>query len=313
MEQPGGAASLSDFLCTEDRTCLDAGDDDPAEPCSAASLSAMDGGEEEGEEEESVVFLNDSALSDTEEYIGILVSRESAFRSAGGGAAGGGGDWLRCARSGAVRWILKARGRLRFSLHSAYVSVTYLDRFLLRRTIDRCQPWVMQLLSVACLSLAAKMEEIRVPPLPEFPSGDYQFDSRAIQRMELLVLNTLEWRMSPITPFVYLSFFAIKLAGDVAAGEKLFYRAVGFIFSTIEGMNLGDFRASAVAAAAIFAASGKVPTETSMRVISTSGSPPIGQVFACYKTMIQESRSSQSGPGPRGADMGCKRRRDGAD
>ncbi|CAA6667411.1 unnamed protein product [Spirodela intermedia] len=307
MEQPGGAASLSDFLCTEDRTCLDARGRRPAEPCSAASLSAMDGCEEEGEEEESVVFLNDSALSDTEEYIGILVSRESAFRS----VAAAPPVRRRLVEMRPVR-RRPARGRLRFSLHSAYVSVTYLDRFLLRRTMT-CQPWVMQLLSVACLSLAAKMEEIRVPPLPEFPSGDYQFDSRAIQRMELLVLNTLEWRMSPITPFVYLSFFAIKLAGDVAAGEKLFYRAVGFIFSTIEGMNLGDFRASAVAAAAIFAASGKVPTETSMQVISTSGSPPIGQVFACYKTMIQESRSSQSGPGPHGADMGCKRRRDGAD
>lgn len=168
----------------------------------------------------------------------------------------------------------QARAHLRFSLHSAYVSVTYLDRFLLRRTIDvnpdldpiicvtifilflgrrenssmiltggwgpvdlqSGQPWVMQLLSVACLSLAAKMEEIRVPPFPEFPAGEYQFDSGAIQRMELLVLNTLEWRMSPVTPFVYLSFFATKLAGDVAGGgEELFYRAVGFIFSTIEG------------------------------------------------------------------------------
>lgn len=109
MEQPGGATSLSDFLCTEDRACLDAGDDDPAEPGAAASLSATGGGneEEEEEEDEGVAFLNDSALSETEQYIGILVSRESAFPS--GGGSGGGGDWLRCARSGAIRWILQVR------------------------------------------------------------------------------------------------------------------------------------------------------------------------------------------------------------
>lgn len=74
--------------------------------------------------------------------------------------------------------------------------------------------WAFQLLSVACLSLAAKMEECDVPALSEFPLQDYNFESQVIQRMELLVLTTLEWRMGFITPFPLLPCFITKLCNQ---------------------------------------------------------------------------------------------------
>lgn len=98
------SASVADLLCTEDGACLD-------------------GPEEDGGGVDGVAFVGDSALSESEdEYIGLLVSRESSgfegscgggggcFSSSGSGepsAAAAGGDWLKSARSGAVRWILK--------------------------------------------------------------------------------------------------------------------------------------------------------------------------------------------------------------
>ena len=88
---------------------------------------------------------------------------------------------------------------------------------------------------MACLSLASKMEECRPPALSEYELEEYQFSSNVIQRMELLVLNTLEWRMSSVTPFSYLGYFASKL--ECKSGRKdLFSRAIGFIFAIIEGI-----------------------------------------------------------------------------
>ncbi|MQM14614.1 hypothetical protein Taro_047548 [Colocasia esculenta] len=291
MEDSGCSGFFSNLLCQEDETCLD-------------------GGEEEEEEERGegggLVFVKDSALSETEdEYIGILVSRESSSFESHGSAgfshsdastAVAAGDWLKCARSGAVRWILKTRTYFGFSHRTAYLSVIYLDRFFVKRTIEKGQSWAIQLLSVACLSLAAKMEECRVPALTEYPVAEYHFDGKAIQRMELLVLNTLEWRMSSINPFLYLNYFASKFGGQ-DGGNDVFSRAVGFIFSAVEGMNLVDYRPSAIAAAAIFAASGQPLTKTlledKMGAISTCRSLEIDHTLSCYNMMMQESQRAQ--------------------
>jgi len=96
--------------------------------------------------------------------------------------------------------------------------------------------WVVPLLSIACLSLAAKMEECVVPPLSEFPSEECKFDGNTIQRMELLILSTLEWRMSSVTPFAYLSHLTSKLQIDTEPKEFL-SKSTGFIFAIIDGMS----------------------------------------------------------------------------
>ncbi|XLS78530.1 hypothetical protein HN51_062755 [Arachis hypogaea] len=56
--------------------------------------------------------------------------------------------------------------------------------------------------SVTCISLAAKVEENQVPLLLDLQVEDakYVFESKTIQRMELLILSTLNWKMHPVTP-----------------------------------------------------------------------------------------------------------------
>lgn len=51
------------------------------------------------------------------------------------------------------------------------------------------------------------MEERRAWPLSTLATGEYGFDSNQIQRMELLVLTTLNWRMHYITPFHFIHCF----------------------------------------------------------------------------------------------------------
>lgn len=94
--------------------------------------------------------------------------------------------------------------------------------------------WAIRLLSVACLSLAAKMEECNVPMLSEFPTQDYDFGSKVIERMELLVLSTLEWNLGSITPFPYLNYFINKFCGD-SRTKGLVSSAVELILAMTKG------------------------------------------------------------------------------
>ncbi|XP_039012532.1 cyclin-D5-1-like [Hibiscus syriacus] len=122
--------------------------------------------------------------------------------------------WLQSARLDAIEWIFNTRETFGFQVHTAYLSVTYFDRFISIRSIDEEKLWAVRLLPIACLSLAAKMEECEVPILSEFHTKDYQFQNKVIQRMELLVLSTLEWKMNPITPFSYLHYFIRKFHAE---------------------------------------------------------------------------------------------------
>ncbi|KAG1363938.1 cyclin-D3-2 [Cocos nucifera] len=126
--------------------------------------------------------------------------------------------YLRSARRGAVEWVARAAARHGFSALTAVLAVNYLDRcFLsggrgLRLQGDR--PWMGRLAAVACLSLAAKVEETYVPLLVDLQVAAAEadrdleagnvFEAKTVRRMELLVLSALGWRMNPVTPLSFI-------------------------------------------------------------------------------------------------------------
>lgn len=73
--------------------------------------------------------------------------------------------------------------------------------------------WPFQLLSVACLSLAAKMEELYAPLLLDLQicGPKFVFEPKTVQMMELLVMANLGWRLRSVTPFDFLHFFVPKI------------------------------------------------------------------------------------------------------
>lgn len=77
-------------------------------------------------------------------------------------------------RSKAVEWLLKLNYYFDFSPLTCVLAVDYFVRFVdttlrLNTTRDKqSSPWMPHLLAVACLSLAAKMEEVQVPLLLDF-------------------------------------------------------------------------------------------------------------------------------------------------
>ncbi|KAE8698600.1 Cyclin-D3-1 [Hibiscus syriacus] len=122
-------------------------------------------------------------------------------------------EYLAMARRDAVEWMLKVHARYGFTAHTAVLSVNYLDRFLSTFQFQRDKPWMIQLVAVTCLSLAAKVEETQVPLLLDLQVEErkYIFEAKTIQRMELLVLSTLKWKMHPITPLSFLDHIIRRL------------------------------------------------------------------------------------------------------
>ncbi|PIA27132.1 hypothetical protein AQUCO_08300073v1 [Aquilegia coerulea] len=117
------------------------------------------------------------------------------------------------ARKEAVQWMLKVVAHYGFSALTGVLAVNYLDRFMSSLRFQRDKPWMTQLASVACLSVAAKVEETQVPLLLDLQVEEtkYVFEAKTIQRMELLVLSTLHWKMNPVTPLSFLDHIIRRL------------------------------------------------------------------------------------------------------
>ncbi|XP_074558732.1 cyclin-D3-1-like [Curcuma longa] len=162
-------------------------------------------------------------------------------------------------REGTIDWMWKVHAYYKFGSLSACLCVNYLDRFLSAYELPQGKSWMMQLLSVACLSLAAKMEETEVPLILDLQlslncveqvgEAKFLFEAKTIERMELLVLSTLKWRMQTVTPFSFIDFFLHKLNGGNVPSQLLLSRSVELMLSTIRGIDFLAFRPSVIAAA----------------------------------------------------------------
>ncbi|XP_016514438.1 cyclin-D3-3 isoform X1 [Nicotiana tabacum] len=143
--------------------------------------------------------------------------------------------YLSVARTEAVHWILEAISYHNFSAQTAILAINYLDRFLFSFQSQSEKPWMNQLAAVTCLSLAAKVEETQVPLLVDLQVEEsrYLFEPRTIQRMELLVLSTLKWKMNPVTPFSFLDYFSRRLGFNNHICCELLRRCERVLLSTI--------------------------------------------------------------------------------
>ncbi|XP_016459926.2 cyclin-D5-3-like [Nicotiana tabacum] len=239
------------------------------------------------EEEHTLIISEENG----DEYIQMLIDREIAsFGLLGQNSSHVTNfDWIQQARLAAVQYILKTGESFGFRFQTVYIAVTYCDGFLSRRFLDGEKQWAVKLLAVACLSLAAKMEECKVPTLTEYPSEEYIFESRVTQRMELLVLNTLEWRMGCITPFYFINYFVSRFCKNDSR-KCVISSTVEIIFGALRDIKLMSVRPSVLAAAATLLVLNKSLTmealEVEINVLHLNGILQIDDVFSCYNQML---------------------------
>ncbi|KAH0900846.1 hypothetical protein HID58_040349 [Brassica napus] len=159
--------------------------------------------------------------------------------------------YLATDRKEAVGWILRVNSRYGFSTLAAVLAITYLDKFICSYSLQRDKPWMLQLVSVACLSLAAKVEETHVPLLLDFQVEEtkYVFEAKTIQRMELLILSTLQWKMHLVTPLSFLDHIIRRLGLKNNAHWDFLNSCHRLILSVISDSRFVGYLPSVVAAA----------------------------------------------------------------
>ncbi|KAG5529571.1 hypothetical protein RHGRI_030083 [Rhododendron griersonianum] len=162
---------------------------------------------------------------------------------------------------GCVFCVQQAHAHYSFGPLSFCLSINYLDRFLSVYELPTGKTWTVQLLAVACLSIAAKMEETSVPLTVDLQVGEpkFIFEGKTIRRMELLVMSSLDWKMKACTPCSFVDYFLGKINGDdqIQSGF-LISRSIQLILSTIKGIDFLEFRPSEIAAAVAISVSGEV-------------------------------------------------------
>ncbi|KAG2661722.1 hypothetical protein PVAP13_1KG265098 [Panicum virgatum] len=259
---PGYDCAASVLLCEEDNAAilgLDEGEESSwagATPPRDTVAGAAGGIAVEG-------FLTELPLL-SDEYVAALVERETGHMPVEGypqklQRRHGGLD-LAAVRKGAVDWIWKEG-----------------------------KPWMPQLLTVACLSLAMKIEETFAPlPLDlQVVESKFAFEGRTIKRMELLVFSTLNWRIHAVTACSFIEYFLHKLSDLGAPSLLARSRSADLILSTAKDAEFVMFRPSEIAASVALAAIGECRSSVIERAATSCKYLDKERVLRCHE-MIQE-------------------------
>lgn len=296
----GESLSPNDLLCQEDfRVELSVADEDDT----YIDISRTYVGDPDTEEEEYLALL-----ANQEPHRGFDANDTLVTDS-----------WFRNARLEAITWILRTRKTFGFHFHTAYLSMIYFDRFISSRSIDRRYSWVVKLISVACISLASKMEEVQVPSSPEFQTDGVIFESKSVKRVELGILSTLQWRMNYTTPFAFLRYFIMRFSRQDSPPRETISRTVRYILALMKEIHLMSHRPSVIAAAASLVVINNSLTrttlETQMNSVAYPGFLDIEDVFRCYNLLQQldvenvRSTANVSSASRNSSINGIKRRR----
>ncbi|KAG2380888.1 putative cyclin-D7-1 G1/S-specific cyclin-D7-1 [Vigna angularis] len=105
-----------------------------------------------------------------------------------------------------IQWLVKCGSHFNLSFGTVFLAVNYLDRFVSICQSNDWKYWMLELLSVSCLSVAIKfnekselsMNEIQVEGL------NYSFQSSVILKMELILLKALGWHLNSVTSYSFV-------------------------------------------------------------------------------------------------------------
>ncbi|CDP02596.1 unnamed protein product [Coffea canephora] len=280
METSQTTSSIPSLLCEEDESCFTLNNESDETLCQCC------------------IFEYD------DEYIEMLIHKESDLQSnTNKSLCNSSNDetdeqsWSKRARLHAVQWILDTRALFGLHFQTAYLSLIYFDGFFSKRSVEDGKLWAIRLLSIACLSLAAKMEEYKAPALSDYHIDECNFEGRLIQKMELLVLDALEWKMNVLTPFLYFRYFIAKFYGE-SRPKGLMSRAIELTLAMLKDISLVKYPPSMIAAVAVLAACDSQLTmkmlEFKLSIISSWGSSHKENVLLCYNLMreIQKAKSN---------------------
>ncbi|KAL1333201.1 hypothetical protein HN51_061956 [Arachis hypogaea] len=195
--------------------------------------------------------LHDNDLFWEHDELASLISKEGETHAAAGNDDDHRDGLLDGLRVGPVGWITNVCAHYGFSALTTVLAVNYFDRFVTSLTFQRDKPWMTQLTAVACLSIAAKMEETHVPLLLDLQVEEsrFLFEAKTIQRMELLVLSTLKWKMHPVTPISFFEHIVRRLGLKSRLHWEFLWRCQRVLLGVIADSRVMSYLPSTLAAA----------------------------------------------------------------
>ncbi|KAJ1945701.1 Cyclin-A2 [Linderina pennispora] len=111
-----------------------------------------------------------------------------------------------------VDWLMEVAADYRMHRQTLHLTVQYLDRFL-KNTDLHVRPSQLQCFGTACLSLAMKAEEQRVPTLSELTDFSKDaFTRDQLKAAEISVLTALSWHLAVPTLHEFLAMFFQRAA-----------------------------------------------------------------------------------------------------
>ncbi|XAR74027.1 hypothetical protein NMG60_11008179 [Bertholletia excelsa] len=202
---------------------------------------------DEGNVKESLVFGEHGLDWENDELVSLLSKEKESHLGLRGLISDGS---LMAARREVVDWMLRVISYYDFSALTALLAVNYFDRFMSSVRFQRDKPWMCQLSAVTCLSLASKVEETQVPLLLDLQVGEtkYVFEAKTIQRMELLVLSTLKWKMNPVTPLSFIDHIVRRLGLKIQFGLEFLRRCERLLLLAITDSGFACYLPSVLAA-----------------------------------------------------------------
>jgi len=171
-------------------------------------------------------------------------------------------------RSLLIDWMMEVCDEKKMKRVTFYLACDLLDRYL-TMTSDHKKSR-LQLIGVTSLFIASKAEEIYPPKIAEFADlTDGACDCKQIIDQELLMLNALNWLLTPVTPIMWLQLYVqlhtvetsehadITLNSDFALligdrSQRKLLRIVQLLDLAILDIRHLKFRPSVIAASVIY-------------------------------------------------------------
>jgi cyclin D3 len=204
---------------------------------------------------------------------------------------------LMAARDDAVDWVLRVSAHFGFAGLTVVLAVNYFDRFLMSSCFEKDKPWMSQLAAVACISIAAKVEETELHLLLDLQveESKFAFEPKTIMRMELLILSTLGWKMNPVTPFSFLDHFIRRFGLKKHLHWEFIRTCERIVVSLITDSCFVGYLPSVIAASTIILVIKEVePSKASeyqdqlMQILKM----PKEKLDACYKLILEKLETS---------------------
>ncbi|KAJ0088852.1 hypothetical protein Patl1_31830 [Pistacia atlantica] len=151
-------------------------------------------------------------------------------------------------------WIFRSRSRLNLCYGTVFNAANHLDRFISMNQCHGWKCWMIELLSVACLSVASKFTETSAPLLQEIQLEDLEhwFESSTIRRMELTLLQTLGWHLGCVTPYSYVELLLSNVDSlESHLHNQLTTRFTQLLLGAMLDFKLLEFRPSLIAVSAL--------------------------------------------------------------